>query len=85
MDFKIVNDVNKYTLRLAKKNGKPKLDLPKLLLENSIKTSMIERVSIILDETHILKGGKILALMVKDETLKNTKKSKKCCTICNIY
>ena len=90
-DFKIANEISKYTLRLAKKNGKPNYDVPCLLCENSIKSCKIERVAVILEADHIsgrsCKSSNTELLRQESsltDPLNVPVKPKKCCQSCLI-
>jgi hypothetical protein len=90
-DFKLKNEPSKYNLRLAKKSGKPNVDLPAILLDNSLKTSKVERISVVFNENHfVTKERNSVTGIGTDEHLFSKRpergfKCLKCCRSCIIY
>jgi hypothetical protein len=98
-EIKLKNEPSKYVLRLAKKSGKPNIELPPILMENCVKLmNNVERIriSVVFNENHfVTKLRESVTGIGTDENLfcnskKHPKgasamKSFKCCCCCIIY
>jgi hypothetical protein len=96
MELKLKSkDITKYSLRIAKKNGKPNYDYPVVLLDNQIGKCKIERVAVIIEVEHLLNtlpGNSLKSTKStdnsddKNEPLLGTQsvlsRKKKCCSKC---
>ncbi len=54
--FNLINSIELYTLKFAKKSEKPNFDLPSICINSLIKNSNLEKVVVLLDEEHLYDG-----------------------------
>lgn len=52
--FKLNTETSIYTLRIPKKNGKPNMEYPSILMSNKIKNNFIEKISVVIEEKHFI-------------------------------
>jgi len=92
-EFKISRDVTKYSMRLAKKNGRPNMDVPVLNPNNSIMTSQVDLISVVFEQSHIthstLNKYSVTSAVQQDQAFafkpQKTSACYKCCKFCLIY
>ena len=90
-NFKLNTDTSIYTLRISKKNGKPNMDYPSILMNNQIKNNYFEKISVVIEDVHFSLDQKSItpnnlttfSKDTQDEEFKKVQK-KKCCESCLI-
>lgn len=97
-DFKITKEIERYSVKIAKKSGKANFDLPQLGLDNILKDLKVEKLAVIIEDFHVfnldnsqminnsLRINKSSGSSVdREETFMQVKQKKKCCGFCTIY